>query len=734
VVNSQHAANSNSAATLTTAPPRPAAPGFVWSEQDDRAVAVARGLAMDAVEAVGHGHPGTAIALAPVAHLLYQKFLRHDPAQPDWPGRDRFVLSCGHTSLTQYTQLFFTGYDFTLDDLRGYRRRGSLAPAHPERGLTPGVETTTGPLGQGFANAVGIAMGARRERTIFDPNAPAGESPFDYRVYVLCSDGDVQEGVVSEASSLAATQKLGNLVVVYDDNRISIEGAIDLAMTEDVAARYESYGWHVQRVELGEHGDVDIDGLDRALEVALQIDDRPSFIALRSTIAWPAPNAQNTAASHGAKLGTAEISATKIILGLDPDQAYQVPVETLQHTRRARERGAELSSAWQGAFASWQRQNPLEAALLQQIEAGTSAETLGQVLPSFGAGVDVATRKAFGASLQASARVLPELWGGSADLGDSNNTTIVGGGDFLPLPGQAAAVVDTGRNVHWGIREHAMASAMNGIALSGLTRVFGGTYLVFSDYMRPAIRLAALMKLPVTYVFTHDSIGVGEDGPTHQPVEQLASLRTIPGLCVVRPGDANETVAVWSRIQREPAGPVALVLSRQDVATFPRGTDGFAEANQATRGAYALFEPLPGTVAGDESGTVPLSVLLLCTGSEVQLGVEAARLLAGTGVRARVVSVPSREWFDEQNSSYRNEVLPSQVLARVSVEAGVATGWRDLIGPFGVSLSVDTFGESASADELFARFGFSAHGVVAAAVASASAVATAQAAGELPWS
>lgn len=708
-------------------------PDFTWSERDDRAVAIARALAMDAVEAAGHGHPGTAMSLAPVAHLLFQKFLRHDPAHPEWPGRDRFVLSCGHTSLTLYTQLFFTGYGVSLDDLRGYRLRGSITPAHPERGVTPGVETTTGPLGQGFANAVGIAMGARRERSLFDPTAPLGDSPFDYRVFVLCSDGDVQEGVVSESSSLAATQKLGNLIAIYDDNSISIDGPIDLAMTEDVAARYKAYGWHVQSVGLRANGDVDVDALDRAIASALEVHDRPSFIAVRSTIAWPAPNAQNTAASHGSKLGTAEVAATKTVLGLDPNASYQVPDEVLEHVRAAAERGAGRYASWLTTLETWRELNPETALRLDLIDAGSNAVPAAGSTPQFPAGIAVATRKAFGAALQISAAAMPELWGGSADLGDSNSTTIIGGGDFLPISEDRPPLTDAGRNIHWGIREHAMASAMNGIALSGRTRVFGGTYLVFSDYMRPAIRLAAIMQLPVTFVFTHDSIGVGEDGPTHQPVEQLASLRTVPGLAVVRPGDANETVSAWLKVLQQKRGPVALVLSRQELPTFPRGVDGFALASQAAMGAYTLFDPPAGSVAGDDVAFVAPSVLLLGTGSELQLAVDAAQALAQHGVRARVISVPCREWFDEQPEAYRAEVLPPSILVRVSIEAGVSNGWSELVGPFGTSLSVDCYGESASSAELFASFGFSVDAVIEAARASARSVHAFHASGTMPW-
>ncbi|MDF2441920.1 MAG: transketolase [Subtercola sp.] len=705
---------------------RPAdASTFAWSQIDDRAVAVARGLAMDAVERAGHGHPGTAMALAPVAHLLYQKFLRHDPRHPDWPARDRFVLSCGHASLTLYTQLFLTGYGVTLDDLRAYRTLGSVTPGHPERGLTPGVEMTTGPLGQGFASAVGIAMGARYERELFDPGAD-GPSPFDYSVFVLCSDGDIQEGVVSEASSLAAVQRLGNLVAIYDDNRISIEGAIDLSMSEDVAARYQAYGWHVQYVGLGVDGDVDVAALDRALENAVQVRDRPSFISLRTTIAWPAPLARGTSASHGSKLGGDEITATKRLLGLDPVRGFEVPDEVLEHTRQAGERGAALHRSWLDDRAGWAAGHPDEDALLRRVDARALPEGLRAALPVFEAGVPLATRKAFGRALQASAALLPELWGGSADLGDSNSTTIVGGGSFLPDTGALAGADGggaRGRNVHWGIREHAMASALNGITLAGRSRVFGGTYLVFSDYLRPAMRLAALMGLPVSYVFTHDTIGVGEDGPTHQPVEQLASLRTVPGLAVVRPGDANETAEAWLAILEDTSGPSALVLSRQDLPTYPRETAGFTSVAGVSRGAYVLFEPEAGAVVDDDQGFVRASVLLLATGSELQLAVDAAGLLAAEGVRARVVSVPCREWFDRQPAAYRAEVLPDGIAARVSVEAGVAFGWRDLVGAAGRTISVEQFGESASSAELFAKFGLTARAVADAARASIAEVA-----------
>jgi transketolase len=677
-----------------------------WTENDDHAVVTARTLAMDAVEAAGHGHPGTAISLAPVAHLLFQHHLRHDPADPQWRGRDRFVLSCGHSSLTLYIQLYLTGYPLSLEDLKAYRKMGSQTPAHPEWGHTPGVETTTGPLGQGLATAVGMVMGARRERGLLDPDAPAGTSPFDHRVFVLCSDGDIQEGITSEASAFAGHQQLGNLVVVYDDNRISIEGSTALASTEDTAARYAAYGWHVLTVDLADTGDVDTGALSAALDEAVAETTRPTLILLRSIIAWPVPGAQNTPASHGSALGAEAVRLAKIVLGSDPNTTFAVDPDVLAWTQEhARSRGAQAHALWDAAFADWAEAHPQQRALLQRLEAGAVPDTFAAAKPTFEAGSTLATRKAFGKALTAAAGELPELWGGSADLGDSNNTNVAPT-SFLPASSTQANADPAGQTIHWGIREHFMGAALNGIALSGLSRPYGGTFLVFSDYMRPAVRLAALMGLPTVYVWTHDSIGLGEDGPTHQPVEHLASLRAMPGLDVIRPGDANETaVALWKVLSRR-GRPAAFSLSRQDLPVLPNDADGFGSAADAVRGGYVRWQGGPGDAE---------QVILIATGSEVQIAVEAAQELAGAGIRARAVSMPCREWFAEQDKAYRDEVLPPQVRARVSIEAASSQSWHDLIGLDGRSLSVDTFGASASAGDLFAKFGLTSDHAVRAA-------------------
>ena len=677
-----------------------------WTEADDGAVVTARTLAMDAVEAAGHGHPGTAVSLAPVAHLLFQHHLRHDPADPHWRGRDRFVLSCGHSSLTLYIQLYLTGYPMTLDDLRAYRKLGSQTPAHPERGHTPGVETTTGPLGQGLATAVGMAMGARRERGMLDPDAPAGTSPFDHRIVVLCSDGDIQEGVTSEASAFAGHQQLGNLVVVYDDNRISIDGSTALASSEDTAARYEAYGWHVRTVDLADTGDVDTGALAAALDEAAAETGRPSLIVLRSIIAWPVPGAQNTSASHGSALGAEAVRLAKVVLGRDPEAAFAVEPAVVGWTREhARSRGAREHAAWDASFADWAAAHPAEHALLQRLEAGEVPAAFAGVMPVFEAGGELATRKAFRSALIAAAAELPEIWGGSADLGDTNGTTIAAT-SFLPATSTQPHADPAGQTIHWGIRQHLMGAAMNGIALSGLSRPYGGTFLVFSDYMRPAVRLAALMGLPVVYVWTHDSIGLGEDGPTHQPVEHLASLRAMPGLDVIRPGDANETaVALWKVLSHR-GGPAAFSLSRQSLPVLPDGTDGFGSTAGTVRGGYVRWEGGPGDV---------LRVILLATGSELQIAVEAAQVLAADGIRARAVSMPCREWFDAQDQTYRDRVLPPDVRARVSIEAASSQSWHDLIGLDGRSLGVNAFGASAPAGDLFAAFGLTTARAVACA-------------------
>lgn len=676
-----------------------------WSEKDDRAVAIARALAMDAVQKVGNGHPGTAMSLAPVAYLLFQKYLKHDPADPKWLGRDRFILSCGHSSMTLYTQLFFSGYGVELSDLKNFRTWGSLTPGHPEYGHTAGVETTTGPLGQGVANAVGMAMAARYERGLLDPDTPHGESPFDHRIWVICSDGDLEEGVSGEASSLAGVQELSHLIVIYDDNRISIEGDTHLAFTEDVSLRYTSYGWNVLEVPVKADGDVDRIGLDTAIQNALGETRRPTLIRLRSVIAWPAPSARNTAKSHGSALGADEVAATKEILGLDPAMDFQVPNEILSHVREVKDRGAKLHAQWNTAFDQWQSRNPNGHKLLMRLLHGELPQQWEKSLPNFPAtdksGKEIATRKASGDTLQKIAETLPEWWGGSADLAESNNTTIEGGGSFLPKTSPQKNANPYGRIIHFGIREHAMGAIMNGISLHGLTRPFGGTFLVFSDYMRGAVRLSALMKLPVTYIWTHDSIGLGEDGPTHQPIEHLAALRAIPGLSVIRPADANEVVSAWKEIVKR-CEPVGLVLSRQNLPVFDR--EVVASSDGVSHGAYIL----------SDSPSTP-EVILIATGSEVSLALAAQKVLLHEGIASRVVSAPCLEWFAQQSESYRHSVLPPEVKARVSIEAGIAQGWRDLIGDGGEAISLEHFGASAAYGKLFEEFGFTIENVVAAA-------------------
>ncbi len=680
---------------MTTA--LPPAQHLTWTADDDAAVTVARTLAMDAVEQAGHGHPGTAVSLAPAAHVLFSRFLRHDPDDPGWPGRDRFVLSCGHSSLTLYIQLYLAGYPMTLDDLKAYRRFGSQTPAHPERGHTPGVETTTGPLGQGIAMAVGMAMAARRERGLFDPGAPAGESPFDYRIFVLCSDGDIQEGVSAEAGAVAGHQQLGNLVVVYDDNRITIEGSTELSSSEDVAARYAAYGWHVQHVDLAPDGDIDVARLAAALAEATAETARPSIILMRSIIAWPVPGASNTPESHGSALGATAVRAAKELLGVDPDASFAVPAGLQEQTSAAaRAAAAGARAIWQERFERWQDTHPGQAAVLQRLRSRQLPETFASSRPEFPAGKPLATRKAFGAALKAAATHLPELWGGSADLGDSNNTHIDLGSSFLPASSALPVADPAGQTIHWGIREHFMGAAMNGIALGGISRPFGGTFLVFSDYMRPAVRLAALMGLPTLYVWTHDSIGLGEDGPTHQPVEHLSALRAMPGLDVVRPADANETaVALWTVLQQH-TRPAGFCLSRQDLPVFDRTAPGFRSADDTARGGYIIWEP-------DLDGQQP-DAIILASGSEVAIAIDAARRLASDGLATRVVSMPSQEWFDNQEAAYRDAVLPAAVRARVSVEAASAQSWHRYVGLDGTCISIEQFGASASAAELYERF------------------------------
>lgn len=662
---------------------------------------------MDAVQKVGNGHPGTAMALAPAAYLLFQRYLRHDPADPAWIGRDRFVLSAGHSSLTLYIQLYLSGYGLDLSDLETFRTWSSRTPGHPEHGHTVGVETTTGPLGQGISTAVGMAMAQRFQRALLDPDRPDGQpSPFDHRVWVIASDGDLEEGVSSEASSLAGTQQLGNLTVIWDHNRISIEGDTALAFTEDVVARYAAYGWATYSVATRPDGSVDVTGLAAALDAAA-LSDRPAFIALSSVIAWPAPHARGTAKSHGAALGADEVAATKVALGLDPAVSFFVDDEALAHAREVRVRGAAARAAWEVAFESWARANPLHARLLDRLKARALPEGLAAALPTFSPGSSVATRAASGKVINALASVMPELWGGSADLAESNNTTIEDGGSFLPPSSGIPGAGPAGRTIHFGIREHAMGAILNGIALEGLTRPFGGTFLVFSDYMRGAVRLAALMQTSVVYVWTHDSIGLGEDGPTHQPVETLWGLRAIPGLAVVRPADAGETAQAWLEALRR-GGPVGLALSRQALPVLA-AHDSIVEGTR--RGGYVLR---------DTTGTP--DAVIIGTGSEVTLCLEAADLLEADGISARVVSMPCVEWFDEQDATYRDQVLPPGVRARVSVEAGIAQGWWKYVGDAGRCVSLEHFGASADAATLFREFGFTAEAVAAAVRASVTQV------------
>lgn len=677
-----------------------------------------RVLAADAVEKVGNGHPGTAMSLAPAAYLLFQKLMRHDPANPDWLGRDRFVLSPGHTSLTLYIQLFLSGYGLELKDLEALRTWGSLTPGHPEYKHTKGVEITTGPLGQGLASAVGFAYSQRRMRGLLDADAPAGESPFDHTIWVIASDGDLQEGVTSEASSLAGHQELGNLVVIYDENHISIEDDTDVAFTEDVLARYEAYGWHTQRVDWTRTGEYveDVQELHAALLAAKAETGKPSIISLRTIIGYPAPKKQNTGKIHGSALGAEEVAALKKVLGFDPERAFQVDEDVLAHARAVQDRGAAARTDWQASFEAWQAGNPEAAALLERVEAKKLPGEFEAALPVFEAGKDVSTRAASGKVLNAIGPVMPELWGGSADLAESNNTTIEGSPSFIPASRSTAAWKGNpyGRVLHFGIREHAAASIVNGISLHGRTRAFSGTFLIFSDYQRPAIRLGALMGVPSLYVWTHDSIGLGEDGPTHQPVEQLASLRAIPGLDVVRPGDANEVAAAWKAMLENHENPAGIVLTRQNIPTYARGTgqadgDTFGSTAGVEKGGYVLAE------ASKDGNTVEAQVILIGTGSEVQLAVNARETLQAEGIPTRVVSMPCVEWFNKQDAAYRDAVLPPAVKARVSVEAGLALGWKEFVGDAGRSISLEHFGASADYKRLFQEFGITAEAVAAAA-------------------
>ncbi|CAB4531708.1 unannotated protein [freshwater metagenome] len=663
-----------------------------WSDLDDRAVAHARALAADAVQKVGNGHPGTAMSLAPVAYNLFQRHLVHDPSDPHWLGRDRFVLSCGHSSLTLYIQLFLSGYGLEMSDLQQFRTWGSLTPGHPEFGHTAGVEMTTGPLGQGVATAVGMAMAARYERGLLDKNAPAGQSIFDHSIWVICSDGDLQEGVSAEASSLAGTQELGALKVIYDDNRISIEGDTHNAFTEDVSARYRAYGWHVIDVNAANDGNVDLPALDAAMSAAKEQTSKPTLIRMKSVIAWPAPKAQGTAGSHGSALGDEEIAATKLALGLNPDENFAMPTEVLEHARQVKVRGSQLHAQWNEKFATWQTANPEQAQLLKRLLTKELPNGWDAEIPVFAPDKAVATRAASGQVINAIAKKLPEFWGGSADLAGSNNTSIDGGGSFLPATSAIKGADPYGRIIHFGIREHAMGSILNGIALHGLSRAFGGTFAVFSDYMRGAVRLAALMNVPSTFVWTHDSIGVGEDGPTHQPIEHFAALRAIPGLDVIRPGDANEVAESWKKILTR-GRAAGILLSRQNLPVFDRNE--CAPATGVSQGAYVLKD------------TAGAKAILIATGSEVSLALDVQKNLAAQGIAVRVVSAPCLEWFEEQDQSYKDSVLSPEIKLRVSIEVGIAQGWHKYIGDSGIAISLEHYGASADAKKLFSEFGFS---------------------------
>ena len=673
-----------------------------WTDLDKRAVDTVRVLAAEAVQNVGNGHPGTAMSLAPLAYTLYQRVMRHDPSDPDWIGRDRFVLSAGHSSLTLYLQLFLSGYGLEIEDIESLRTWGSKTPGHPEHGHTAGVEITTGPLGQGLASAVGMAMAARRERGLFDPDTPAGESLFDHHIYVIASDGDIEEGVTSEASSLAGRQELGNLTVFYDDNKISIEDDTNIALSEDTAKRYEAYGWHVQVVEGGE----DVVAILKAVEAAKAETTKPSFILVRTVIGYPAPTKMNTGKAHGAALGEDEVAEVKKILGFDPGQHFVVEPEVLKHARMVADRGKDTHRAWQEGFDAWAKANPERKALLDRASAYRLPDGWTDKLPSWDPDPKgVATRKASGEVLNALADVLPELWGGSADLAESNNTTMKGADSFGPVGAKTKEWDATpyGRTLPFGVREHAMGSILNGIVLHGPTRPYGATFLVFSDYMRPPVRLAALQKLPTTYVWTHDSIGLGEDGPTHQPVEHMAALRAIPGLVMIRPGDANETAAAWRTILEQHDAPVGLALTRQNLPVL-EGTKELA-AEGVAKGAYVL---------ADGSAGVP-QVVLIATGSELQLAFEARNILEAEGVATRVVSMPSQELFEAQDQAYRDQVIPPAVKARVAVEAGIAQPWYRYVGDAGEIISIEHYGASADYKTLFKEFGFTTDAVVSAA-------------------
>ena len=671
-----------------------------WQDLDDRAVAISRALAMDAAQKVGNGHPGTAMSLAPVAYTLFQRIMRHDPAHPNWLARDRFILSCGHSSLTLYIQLYLSGYGVELDDLKSFRTFNAKTPGHPEYGHTLGVETTTGPLGQGVANGVGMAMAARFEKGLLDPENTT--DIFDHNIWVMCSDGDLQEGVSAEASSLAGTQQLGNLIMIYDDNRISIEGDTHITCTEDIDARYVAYGWDVIVVPVKADGDVDRENLERAMLSAIANKDKPVLIHIHTVIAWPAPNAKGTSKAHGSALGNEEINATKLLLGLNPEETFIAPTEVINHARDVKRRGTEMYNQWQTKFQAWEKANSESAELLKRLLSKKLPLDFESSFPVFPSDKEISTRAASGKVIQSIAKTLPEFWGGSADLAESNNTTIEGGGSFLPTASKMAGADPYGRIIHFGIREHAMGAILNGMALHGLVKPFGGTFLVFSDYMRGAVRLSSLMQLPVTYVWTHDSIGLGEDGPTHQPVEHLASLRTIPGFSVIRPCDANEVSVCWQEIIKR-SKPSGLVLSRQNLPVLDRSK--YSLAKEAAKGAYVL-------AYGSNSSRNECEVVLIATGSEVSLAIAAREKLISEGIKVRLVSAPCLEWFMEQSEDYRNEVLPKSIKARVSIEAGVAQPWYRFIGDSGIAISVEKFGASASGDIMFREYGFTVENIV----------------------
>ena len=687
---------------------------FQWSELDSKAVDTARILAADAVEKVGNGHPGTAISLAPVAYLLFNKVMRHDPSDDRWLGRDRFILSVGHSSLTIYNQLYLHGYGLELDDLKALRTWGSATPGHPEYGHTKGVEITTGPLGQGLASATGFAYAARFERGLYDPNAADGESPFDHFVYVIAGDGDMQEGVTAEAASLAGHQKLGNLVVIYDSNQISIEDDTNIAFTENLSARYESYGWHTQVVDWKKTGNYveDIEELYNAIQKAKATTDKPSLITLRTIIGWPSPKKQNTGKIHGSALGAEELAGLKSALGFDPEQTFEVAPEVIAHTRGYQAHADQARQAWEASFDAWASENADKKELLDRVVSGAVPAGLEAALPKFESGSSVSTRVASGKVINAIAAVMPEFWGGSADLADSNMTTIAGAKSFVPAQWSTQEWTGDqyGRVLHFGIREHAMGAILNGIVLHGNTRAFGGTFLIFSDYMRPAVRLAALMGIPSIFVWTHDSVALGEDGPTHQPVEQIATLRAIPNLDVIRPADGNETAFAWKAVLERRQGPAGLALSRQNLPVYARGEADetgavYAAAEYTAKGAYTLLEAANGAP----------QVILIATGSEVEIAVNARLQLEAKGVATRVVSAPCLEWFEEQPLDYRESVLPSAVKARVSVEAGLALGWSKYVGGHGQSVSIEHFGASADPKTLYREFGMTVEAVVEAA-------------------